>query len=567
MKPSGTLLRSPVMKTSSNSAKSALGAASALLLLAAFPANAATFTWNGDGTTKATSVAGSWLGGVVPPDYSDVRFAGTSGTATFLGGQVFKAGNFEVASNGYIFSTSTASASYTIELDSFSGSGLASSVLGTGANNAQVLTLQVNGNTAYNGTIKYTGSGMAGVTRLIKSGTGTLDLSQATLLTGEIRVTGGAMRLSNASLSNTSLLASGVRFGQVTGSLSSGGLIEIVGNNVDTSSFVSKLTTSASLNAGQVALGGQGANTLVDLAGFGAINGNLVVAFGGVATPDDISWAATANGFQPVVFQLGTAASTHTVTLKNNIDLRVAGRTLRVGNGAAAIDADVEGAITMTTAGYEDRVLTKDGTGTLRLSGNNATAAGRLLVSEGRVLVDGTWASATNNTTYGISVAAGATLGGDGAITLSNANAKLLVAGTLQAGRGGADQSLTLDSHIEMQIDSVLAFTIGGASDSDVLVRAGGSWLFQADQLVRVTALEFTGQDYALITGLDNSFAGAYDLSSWRLAPGSNVEGSFRFESGTLYFAAVPEPTSFIFFSLASGLLLTLRLRGHRRHS
>jgi autotransporter-associated beta strand protein len=208
-------------------------------------------------------------------------------------------------------------------------------------------------------------------------------------------------------------------------------------------------------------------------------------------------------------------------------------------------------------------VLTKDGTGTLRLSGNSSTAAGRLLVSAGTVLVDGTWASTTSNATYGISVASGATLGGDGAITVSSA--KLVVDGVLQAGRGGANQSLTLNTNLEMKIDSVLAFTIGGESDSDILTRTGGSWLFQADQLVKITSLGFTGDEYVLMTGLAAAFGTTYDLSLWRLAPGSNVAGTFRFDNGTLLFDAVPEPSSVLLLGLASGGILAAWRRKRSR--
>ncbi len=531
--------------------KSAFGLVSACLLLSPVSSRAVTYSWNGNGVTKSAATASSWQGNALPSDYSDVLFAATSGTVTFVNGQVFKVNDFKVDSNGYVFSTLTNSVNYTIELNSFSGSGLSSATIGTAVNSTSTfsVTLHTNGNTAFSGTIAYTGTAVGGKTGLVKSGTGTLDLTQAKLLhTGETRISGGTLVLSA-----TNQPLDRIRIGMASGGGGSG-IVEIAGSGGVDSYF----TRSFSNSDGNTIAFGDTSNGAVDIAGFSAVGQNLVLAFGGTNTLQQLNWNTSGGSgvsFKAVAFQLGAATSTHTVFLKNNVNVQADDRILRVGNGTAAIDADVEGAFTLGTAA---RVLTKDGSGTLRLSGNSSAAAGRLLVAEGKLLVDGTWASATNNTTYGISVASGATLGGDGTVTLSNSSAKLVVDGVLQAGRGGANQSLTLNTNLEMKAGSVLEFTIGGAADSDILQRTGGSWLFQADQLVKITSLGFTGDEYTLITGLAASFGTTYDLTQWRLAPGSNVEGSFRLSGTTLVFDAVPEPSSLLLLGLASGATLAI---------
>jgi autotransporter-associated beta strand protein len=126
-------------------------------------------------------------------------------------------------------------------------------------------------------------------------------------------------------------------------------------------------------SAGQVRFhsGADGAGS----SGFAAVNGDRTVAINGT-----VAWGGGL--FNPTVFHLGTAASTHKVTLTTGIDLNGATRTINTTDGAAAVEAEISGSITGTTAS----VLNKTGTGVLLLSNANSHAGGTVIAqSQGAV--------------------------------------------------------------------------------------------------------------------------------------------------------------------------------------
>ena len=91
--------------------------------------------------------------------------------------------------------------------------------------------------------------------------------------------------------------------------------------------------------------------------GFAAIGANRNVAINGT-----VVWGG--GSFEPGVFHLGTAASTHTVTLTTGIDLGAGTRIISTANGSSSAGGRVSGSLTNGT-------LQVQGTGALILSGNN----------------------------------------------------------------------------------------------------------------------------------------------------------------------------------------------------
>src|SRR5207245_797945 len=82
----------------------------------------------------------------------------------------------------------------------------------------------------------------------------------------------------------------------------------------------------------------------------------------------------------------GIVTTTHadgTATLKGNINLGSADRSFNIFDGLAAVDMEYNG----TLAGSGTRRLTKDGAGTLQLSGTNTSSTIGVRVNAGGLIV------------------------------------------------------------------------------------------------------------------------------------------------------------------------------------
>lgn len=109
--------------------------------------------------------------------------------------------------------------------------------------------------------------------------------------------------------------------------------------------------------------------------GFAAVNADRTLNLGSAAV-----WGGAT--FNPTAFHLGTAASTHKVTLTSGIDLNGGNRTVTSTNGTADVEGEISGAIT----GGAGSILTKNGTGVLLLSSANSHAGGTVIAgSQGAV--------------------------------------------------------------------------------------------------------------------------------------------------------------------------------------
>jgi len=491
-------------------------------------------TWDITASRWSTSIPTKVTATSAPVNGDSVVFGGTNGVVTLsadMSGILLD--DFKVDTANYTFRSN--GSGRIISVNSFSGSALSSAIIeASGTHNT---SLNIRANTAFTGTIQ-NGPGTLGIT---KTGLARLDLSQASLTyTTATTIDGGSLWLSKAqaATSANSGLTGQFRLGNVA---SGGGTIVVVGDG-STSVFDRALSTEVIL----------GVNASLDTtAGFGARNGNLNVNLGGAAA--SISWGNS--GFRAGTFILGTADSTHTVSFANAISLVTDGRILQVNNGGASIDADVTGAISTSLAG---RILTTEGNGVLRLSGTSSNTV-RLNQTADTLLVDGSWSSTADNSNYGIQVASGAVLGGDGTVSLTNA--PINVSGTLMGGRGllgSANQSLTLNGTVNLLSNSTLAFGLGAAA-SDQILRTGGTWSFQSLQQVQLFDMGADTITYTLISGL----ASTVDVSGWTLVNSGLLFGTFSSDASNVYFTLdiIPEPSSALLMALGMGALYFVRRR------
>lgn len=493
------------------------------------------------GATKTTPVS-------APGASDDVIFGGTAGTVTLSGNQ--NVSDFQVNTANYVFMVSNVAA-HTLAVDTFSGSQLSSTTFDTARFSGNTaLTLEVKGNnaTSFSGTIK---DGATATMSLIKTGSGLLDISGASLTyTGApaTTVNGGTLRVSTSG--PTGVLNSGQI--QLANGAGTSGILELVGNGVS-GSF------SRTYNTG-IRIG----TTVGDLAGFSARSGEVTVNIN--RSSGTLVWDLTTtitNAMRVTTFQLGAASGNGTLKFTTDLQINANNLNLRSDNGSAAIDGDFAAVFTRGVSIDNNAVLNRTGDGTLRLSGNSSAFNMRLNASSGTTLVDGTLSSDTANATYGINVAGGATLGGDGLITLSNAATALNVSGALMGGRGEANQSLTINANVNLLTDSVLVFGLGATSaDRDQILRTGGTWSFQSTQRISLWDAGFDGSvtSYALISGL----AVDPNVSGWALYnsdPG--IDGTFRYDAGTVYFDVnvIPEPATGLLVVLGLGAIFLRRQR------
>lgn len=227
---------------------------------------------------------------------------------------------------------------------------------------ARDLIVRGDGNTTISGVIATTTGS------LTKTDAGILTLGGVNTYTGTTFVSGGVLRLANATAAASNGIGSSGGTSNMT--ISGGGVIELAA--------ATDFTRAAGTLAAQVQWTGDG--------GFGAFGSDRSVNLGGAAAPQ--TWASgnfVPNGSQLV---LSSPTSTNTITFVNPIALNGAVRTVNVNNGAANIDAVISGAITGTSPAG----LIKTGPGTLRLTSASNNVTGPTTVNQGTLSLIGSLA-------------------------------------------------------------------------------------------------------------------------------------------------------------------------------
>ncbi|MCC6356716.1 MAG: autotransporter-associated beta strand repeat-containing protein, partial [Verrucomicrobiae bacterium] len=312
-----------------------------------------------------------------------------------------------------------------------------------------------------------------------KTGDGVLELTGSNTYSGGTEVLGGQLLLSGSnSLSANSLLTIS-NFGVIT---------------LGATDFTRNLGT----NGGEVVWTGSG--------GFAALGADRAVNLGG--NTQQVVWGS--GFFVPEVVDgsvlvLGRTGTTHTVDFQNDIDLGASNRTVRAGDGDAAVDGILSGVLTGSGG------LTKTGPGNLLINNTNLFTGG-FAIEDGVVYLAG----GDNR------------LDGANALTLGSSASNF--SGALVLGSGGTKSDQTF-SGIATAGTGISNAIIGGASDISTLTLdlAGGVTNDYRGVLGAVgipnaenLALTKSGDGLLILSGI-NSYTGMTLVTGGTLAVGRDA--------------------------------------------
>lgn len=222
----------------------------------------------------------------------------------------------------------------------------------------------------------------------------------------------------------------------------------------------------------------------------------------------------------------------------------------------------------LITDGNGTRSITKNGSGTLNLAratGNSYD--GGTIVNAGTLLVNNTSGSATG--TGAVTLAAGATLGGNGIIT-----GTVTTAATSVIAPGNSVGNLTLSGALDASAGAIFNFELGSNATPGVthdLLTLGsftgstssGGLQFNFSALSGfATSVPYTIITFTSVSGLDYSDLVASTLPSGYSLDTSFGTGGWNITSGALQVQFIPEPATWGL--ITAGLMMVLIFRRRR---
>ena len=365
------------------------------------------------------------------------------------------------------------------------------------ANSTFGLTKLSSGTLTLSGKSTYAGNTNVNAGTLILAGTTASNLSASTAVT----VASGA----NLVINGDNTVASVTSSGQISGSKTLTASIYKLNDGSQVSAKLGNVATGSTLYSnGAVTLSNSVAATSINVQ-----TGTL-----SVAAPDILSHAATVDIASPATLSL-TGGNQTVKTLNGAGKMTLNGYNLNVTDGGAF------SGVTSTTGS-----LTKTGTGTLALSGNNSFTQG-LVVDAGKIII----AAGTVQTTSETTVNNGSTLVNNGTITNSvvvNAGGTLMGSGTFTGNLTGNGTTAPGNSPGVLTVagnyteNGTLQIEIGGlggvgASNGHDQVAVGGKTVLNSKtgalQLKRfgVPAFEPSkGNAFTIIQGTPGSISGSF---------------------------------------------------------
>jgi len=589
-------------------------------------------TWNGSGPDSNWSTGLNWAGGSPPSGGNALAFAGTTrltnvndlSADTSFSGITFNggAGAFSLSGNRITLGgnvTNSSANRQTMNFDillsgvrTFSGTSvtLGGSVSGTGGItlNAPTTTLMIlSGNNSYSGNTTLT----AGSIALEHSNAlGTSTVSQTTPSATDTKL----QLRNNITVTNSVILGGG---GLLSNSIPAGSLENLSGDNTLTNfTFASSGGTRVALTGGSLTI----SNNITDLSGIAVAhrflgNGTLVLSgnntgafkvgagantFFGLSGVGGATIAVgndLALGAAPIVLEANTtfrSASAADRTLANGWTANSTASTVTFGSagtgnltltGTVALGGNTQivvnnarTTISNTISQTAAAALTKNGSGTLELTGSN-TFAGGVNVNAGTLLINNTTGNGTGS--GAVSVSTGAVLGGNGSFsaaasingtlspgnsigTISTGNLTLTSSSTLsvELGRSGitpvADRvavtgSVNLDNNLELTLFSGLNNPLMG--DIFFLISNDG-----------VDAISGTFNKLnGVTTTLTEGSVFAWNAQSWQITYQANFEGTSFTGGNDLAVQAIPEPGTWAMILCAGVLLVVFSRRVSRR--
>jgi fibronectin-binding autotransporter adhesin len=454
-------------------------------------AEAAIWTWTGNGGNVNWSTAGNWDLGTAPPSSSttDLAFGGTNNTGTALN-PLFQntGGTFQL--NSLAFNSGAGSFFLGGGALAFTGAG---NTISQFSSNAQSIANNITAVTNSTVTLTLTGTGSGTVTlsgnissgggskdyAISKTGTSTFTLSGANTYGGLTTVSAGILNIQN----NTGL---GTTAAGTT--VSSGATLQLQGG-------ISVGTETLSI-AGTGASGQTGA--LVNVSGTNGYGGLLTLT------------AATT---------LSSDGGTLNLTNAGTITGATFGLTL-----AGAGDGSISSIIGTTTG-----TLTKSGTGTWTLSGGN-TYTGVTTVSAGVLNIQNN--NGLGTTAAGTTVSNGATLQLQGGITVSTET--LNINGTGASGETGALVNVSGTNNYGGLLTFAGATTLSSDSGTLNLTNAG--------TITGATfGLTLTGAANGSISSIIGTTTGSLTKNgagTWTLSGANTFSGATTINGGMLTVAA-----------------------------